>query len=352
MNSDKKICAVVVTYNRKDLLLECLEALKNQSKPLDAIYIVDNASSDGTNEILLKKEYIEELPKDHSNKDWKRYSTIQNSTNKDINICYIKLNENTGGAGGFYEGVKGAYEDGYDWLWLMDDDAEPLKDSLERLTDYISEDNISALASVVKTVDNRIVPLHRKIFDFKSLRNFNISKTVDPELIENNKVLKIDDASFVGVLINRTSIKEIGFPKKEFFIHGDDTEYSIRLRSVGEILLINDSVILHQTNFNASKYVKKSIFGRTVYRAKYKNYWLNYYAVRNNTWLLKKYRQPALFIWIILLFSWLVSASAIILLDDHKYKRIKFLTSAYLDGLKNNFDNGKPRRILYNQPIN
>ena len=346
MNSNK-ICAVVVTYNRKDLLLECLEALKNQSKPLDAIYIIDNASSDGTSEILLEKEYIE-LSKDHSNKNWKKYSTIQNFTNKDINICYIKLNKNTGGAGGFYEGVKRAYEDGYDWLWLMDDDAEPLKDSLEKLTGYINEDNISALASVVKTVDNQIVPLHRKIFDFKSLRNFNISKTIDPELIENNKVLKIDDASFVGVLINRTSIREIGFPKKEFFIHGDDTEYSIRLRSVGDILLINDSVISHKTNFNASKFAKKFIFGRKFYRAKYKNYWLNYYAVRNNTWLLKKYRRPVPFIWVILLSSWLVSTSAIILLDDHKYKRIKFLTSAYLDGLKNNFDNEKPKRILYN----
>jgi len=341
-----KLCAVVVTYNRKDLLLECLEALKKQSKPLDAIYIIDNASTDGTSEILLEKGYIEENH-NNSNKNWNTYANIQNSPNKDIEICYVRLNENTGGAGGFYEGVKRAYDDGYDWLWLMDDDAEPLKDSLEKLTSYIDENNVSALASVVKTVDNQIVPLHRKVFDFKSLRNFNISKTVDPKLIEDNKLLKIDDASFVGVLINRRSIKEIGFPKKELFIHSDDTEYSIRLRSVGEILLITDSVILHKNDFNASKYIKKSFLGRSFYRVKYNNYWLNYYAVRNNVWLLKKYRRPVTFIWINLLISWLISTAAIIVYDDHKFRRMKFLTSAYTDGWNGNFDNGKPKRILY-----
>lgn len=343
-----KICAVVVTYNRKELLLKCLDALKNQSQHLDAIYIIDNASSDGTNETLLENDYIEQLPKDHSNKDWIKYSTIQNFTNNDIIICHIMLKENTGGAGGFYEGVKRAYEDGYDWLWLMDDDAEPFEDSLEKLTNHITDANISALASVVKTADNQIVPLHRKRFDFKSLKNFNITKNISPEIIEDNNILKIDDASFVGVLINGKSIKKIGFPKKELFIHGDDTEYSIRLRSVGEILLIRDSIILHQPNFNASKYIKKSIFNRNFYRVKYNNYWLNYYAVRNNIWLLKKYRRPVLFIWIILLYSWLISTLAIILFDDHKIKRVKFFTSAYLDGLNNNFDNEKPKRILYN----
>lgn len=342
-------CAVVVTYNRKNLLLECLEALKNQSKTLDAIYLIDNASTDGTGEFLLEKGYIEELPDDNPNKKWNRCYNISNLINeKIIKFYYIQLNENTGGAGGFHEGVKRAYEDGYDWLWLMDDDSEPLKDSLEKLTNYFDEKNVSALASVVKSVDNKIVPLHRKVFDFKSLTNFNITKTVDPELIDNNKVLKIDDASFVGLLVNRRSIKKIGFPKKKFFIHSDDTEYSIRLRSVGEILIITDSVIQHKTDFNSSKYLKKSFLGRTFYRVKYKNYWLNYYAVRNNVWLLKKYRKPMPFLWIILLFSWLVSASAIILFDDHKFRRMKFLTSAYSDGLKNHFDNKKPKRILYN----
>ena len=56
--SEDTTCAVVVTYNRKELLIECLESLRKQTKPLNAIYIIDNASTDGTPNLLLEKEFI------------------------------------------------------------------------------------------------------------------------------------------------------------------------------------------------------------------------------------------------------------------------------------------------------
>lgn len=341
--SNSGICAVVVTFNRKDLLIECLESLKNQSKPLESIYVIDNASSDGTGELLLEKGYIEGLPPVEHLETWSECYNIKNSG---IDLNYVRLSKNTGGAGGFHEGVKKAYEDGYDWLWLMDDDAEPAVDALEKLADYFDEEDVSALASVVKTVDNKIIPYHRKFFDFSSLCNFYLSKKIDPELVEKNEVLDIDDASFVGILVNRRSIAEVGFPKKEFFIHNDDTEYCIRLRKTGRILLISNSTI-HHKEFGSTNYIKKSFLGRTFDRQKYENYWISYYYMRNNIWLLKKYRRPLAFFWIMLINSWFVSISAIILLDDNKYKRIRFVISAYVNGLKGNFDNEKPKKILY-----
>lgn len=45
---EKSICAVVVTYNRKDLLLNCLQALQAQSYPPSHIVVVNNTSTDGT----------------------------------------------------------------------------------------------------------------------------------------------------------------------------------------------------------------------------------------------------------------------------------------------------------------
>ena len=133
-----KICAVVVTYNRKDLLVECLEALRRQTGPLDAIYIIDNASTDGTPELLRSRGYrdgaVIENPLDGS----------------EIIIRYVRLPVNTGGAGGFHEGVKRAFHDGYDWIWLMDDDVEPEEYTLEKLlraSERIPED-ISAVAPV------------------------------------------------------------------------------------------------------------------------------------------------------------------------------------------------------------
>jgi GT2 family glycosyltransferase len=100
--------AVVVAFNRKKLLTECLDGLLRQSLPLDAIYVVDNASTDGTDAYLQKNGYLDEPQ-----------------------IRYIRLPVNSGGAGGFYHGVRVAFEAGYDWIWLMDDDTEPEANALK-----------------------------------------------------------------------------------------------------------------------------------------------------------------------------------------------------------------------------
>ena len=338
--NNETVCAVVVTYNRKELLIECLEALENQSRPVDAIYIVDNASTDGTPELLLEKKYLEELPVNEIKENFEE--TIQKDN---ITIHYHKMSENTGGAGGFHEGVKRAYEYSYDWVWLMDDDAEPLKDSLEKLSKYFDEDNVSALTGVVKTGKNQITSRHRGFFDFNKFSNWLIIDKVKSDLINNNEVLEVDFASFVGILVNRKSISEVGFPKKEFFIYGDDFEYCIRLREFGRILLIRDSVIEHKAQ-SSSKSLRKKIFGHKFVRMYYENYWINYYSLRNTVWILKRNRQ-FIYFWIMLLISWLFSLFLIIILDDHKLRRMKFLSLAYIDGLNSNFDNKKPKDILY-----
>jgi rhamnopyranosyl-N-acetylglucosaminyl-diphospho-decaprenol beta-1,3/1,4-galactofuranosyltransferase len=339
---DYRVCAVVVTFNRRDLLIECLESLKKQSYPLNGIYVVDNASSDGTEKLLFEKEYIEEIPPTNHSETWSKCYIIKNSVNgENIKLHYVRLSENSGGAGGFYEGVKRAYEEGYDWLWLMDDDSEPLEDALEKLSEYLDEEDVSALAGVVTNPDNEILP-HRGYADFNSFRNYFTVKEVDPDIIKNNEKLIIDDASFVGILVNRKSIAKIGFPKKELFIYRDDTEYCIRLRSVGRIIFITDSVILHKENRFSNK-----LLGRKINQIKYENYWLFYFEIRNHIWLLNKYRRPLLYLWIMIIVSWLIRIADILLYDDHKLKRINLVTQAYNAGLKGNFDNEKPKKILY-----
>ena len=120
------VCAVVVTYNRRNLLIECLSALLKQTFPLQGIYLIDNASTDGTPELLLEKGYIYELPPPNLKDPWEKEFIIQNHTDSgSIKLHYVRMPKNTGSSGGFYEGVKRGYERGYDWLWLMDDDSEP-----------------------------------------------------------------------------------------------------------------------------------------------------------------------------------------------------------------------------------
>lgn len=340
------VCAVVVTYNRKNLLIECLEALQKQTRPIQGIYLIDNASTDGTAELLLKKGYISELPPQNLKEPWeKEFSITTFADGNSIKLHYVRMHENTGGAGGFYEGVKRGYEKGYDWLWLMDDDAEPKEDALEKLETYFLLDNISALACLKVDKNMNILHPHRGYFNFKNVFSGIVKKFDESDI--KKEFIEIDHASFVGILVNSKAIMKIGYPKKEFFIHYDDVEYCIRLRTIGKILLIPNSVILHKEAAKGG--VEKSFLGRRSKRIEFNKLWLSYYSMRNRVWLGKQYSQNKLLFYIQMIKSLVRPIFGIIIYDDHKYKRIKFLLSAYFDGLKGKFDNRKPKRILYEE---
>lgn len=100
----------MVTYNRRELLAECLRALAAQTHPLERIFVVDNASTDGTEEHLIVEGLLE-----------------------DARVEYVRLDENRGGAGGFARAVELTRTLEGDWIWLMHDDSEPVPDALERL---------------------------------------------------------------------------------------------------------------------------------------------------------------------------------------------------------------------------
>lgn len=324
-----RICAVVVTYNRKELLMECLEALMRQTRPLDAIYIIDNASTDGTPELLMSKGYQDGAVMENLN------------AGGETLIRYVRLPSNTGGAGGFHEGVKRAFSDGYDWL--MDDDAEPLPDSLEALLRYAGDDT-AALANLKVSPDGRPQYIHRGFFDFNSFGTF-VRPVTDDDL--GDETLEIDHASFVGILINSDAVREIGFPRREFFLHYDDVEYCMRLRSTGKIILVPGSLILHKEA--AERNITWSLPGSKIPVVPYDKLWLRYYGLRNSIWLRRKEMSRARFS-IFMVRAILLSVAAQIiagLITEKPFRRARFVLSAYIDGLRGRFDNEKPRRILY-----
>jgi len=341
------VCAVVVTYNRKDLLIECLEALKKQTRPIQGIYLIDNDSTDGTPELLLEKGYISGLPPQNLKEPWEKEFIIQNLTNgEEIKLYYVRMHENTGSSGGFYEGVKRGYERGYDWLWLMDDDGEPKEDALEKLERYFYLDDVCALAPLKVDRNMNILHPHRGYFNFDNVFS-GIVRKFNEDDINKKEIIEIDHASFVGILVNSKVVRKIGYPRKEFFLHYDDVEYCIRLRSVGKILLVPKSVIIHKEAAKEETEIERVFLGKRKLRKHFNKLWLSYYGIRNLVWLGKRYSKNKGFFYIQIVKPIIRSIMGIILYDDHKYKRIKFILNAYFDGLRGNFDNNKPKRILY-----
>jgi rhamnopyranosyl-N-acetylglucosaminyl-diphospho-decaprenol beta-1,3/1,4-galactofuranosyltransferase len=202
------IAAIIVTFNRKHLLTQCLNALLSQTRVPDKIVVVDNASSDGTPELLQEKGYLD------------------NSV-----IDYVRLPENTGGAGGFHEGMKRAYEGNYDWLWLMDDDGYPAPDCLEKLLE--ARESLEIIGSVVVLPEDSS-KLTWSLIVFEKDSYFSLRKRIRDrnELlnVSNQNIYPSYAAFFNAVLIHWKVIDKIGFVLKDLFIRGDEFEYFLRSR--------------------------------------------------------------------------------------------------------------------------
>ena len=321
-----QVAAVVVTYNRKTLLLDCLEALLGQTRPVDMILLVDNASTDGTYELLAERGYLQ-----------------------NPRIQYRKLLVNEGGAGGFHAGTKWGHEEGYDWLWLMDDDSKPMPDALENLAKHFDQPSAVALVSAMTRPDGVLVYGCGKLKPCQFGMGFG--RPITDTDVASVTALSVDFTTFVGLLVRRAVIDQVGFPAKEFFLRGDDTEYCARLRRYGNIFLILDSRIVHQEGqMKQVRWNKR--FGRSSPRCSYENLWLAYFAPRNGVWL-RLYcfmGRPRLIMGPVVLLSILVAylrcIVGILLYDDHKRARIRFFSHAFYDGLKSNWDNQKPRKLL------
>lgn len=213
-----RITAVVVTFNRKALLLEVIEALLRQTRRPDHILIVDNASTDGTADAVGP------------------YLGRQN-------FEYVRLDCNTGGAGGFHAGIKHAVECGADWLWCMDDDCVPCEDALELLLGPLRDPEMADagwLASRVLWTDGdpclMNLPVAHPLWIAPHTRHATVSRIVG--------------SSLVSMLVSSAAVRQVGLPVKEFFIWFDDAEFSRRISARMPCYLVSDSVVIHKTPLN------------------------------------------------------------------------------------------------------
>jgi rhamnopyranosyl-N-acetylglucosaminyl-diphospho-decaprenol beta-1,3/1,4-galactofuranosyltransferase len=236
-----RIATVVVTYNRKELLIKSLESIRKQTLKPDAIYIIDNLSTDGTVEMLLEKKYIPFLPDKQISNDQIIKSSVKSYSDLsgDIIVHYVRKFENDGGAGGFYAGINYAYIDGYDWFWLMDDDGIAHNEQLRELIVKSQEKSImfaNALVCNINKPDELAFGGLNNGNDFITTRNAACA----------TKFINYSINPFNGTLVNRLVISKIGNVKKEMFIWGDETEFTLRAIKFGFIpVTITSAIHLH-----------------------------------------------------------------------------------------------------------
>lgn len=202
--NDMRIAVCIPTFNRKNLLIKTLEAVSLQSLKPKCIFLFDNHSSDGTQELLIEKDYINEI--------------------NGVTVEYFYSEINGGGALGFYHGMKTAFDKGcYDAFWMLDDDGIPAINCLELLSKYIKEYNY--VSPILMDINN------------PELLNVPYNGSRDPKILmkanNNSELLEGYCNPFNGGLYSLKAVKKVGFPKPELFIYGDEMNYHQRMVEAG-----------------------------------------------------------------------------------------------------------------------
>jgi len=208
-----KVIAVVVTWNRPDLFVEGLAALRDQSRPVDGIVVVDNFSD----------ESVEPLVGD--------------------GVHFVRLPRNTGGAGGFAVGIEEAMRAlDADFVWLMDDDTIPTATALEELlrVQRVAPSSARVFGSQVVWTDGRNHPMNTP-----RVRPFATPRSI--EAAARHDAYPVRSISFVSVMIDARAVREFGLPIADYFLWNDDFEYTSRILRRHTGFVATRSVVEHKT---------------------------------------------------------------------------------------------------------
>jgi len=269
---NESVAVVIVTFNRADLLTRMLDGLAAQTRVPDAVFVVDNASTDHTREILTARREHPGLP---------------------LQVTHTE--ENLGGAGGFRLGVRLAHAAGHDRIWLVDDDVVPAPDCLEVL---LAEDE-PCLAAIREDLAGRLVEKAAIEFDLSNPLAIRPKRTSVDETYVDRKDLpdrvELENVSFEGFMFRREVVDTIGLPDASYFIFYDDVDFAVRARRAGyRIWGIRDAVLVRQLDFSQQHALDT---------------WKGFYMFRNLFVVHFRYGENRL----VRLKPWLITAAVVVL---------------------------------------
>jgi rhamnopyranosyl-N-acetylglucosaminyl-diphospho-decaprenol beta-1,3/1,4-galactofuranosyltransferase len=295
----ERVAAFVVTYRRRAELRESLAALLAQTRPVDAVVVINNDARDDVRG-QVRQEFGDAR-------------TLQ----------VIDLAENVGSAGGFAGALFVAGRCGYTWAWLLDDDAIPTPTALEEL-----------LKASVEARRNGRPPAMLAPLQFSPGGTFGWARWRDRIVAvpttqrDGGRPFPIDLAYWAGLLVHTDVVTQIGYPRAEFFRSYADYEYCLRARRAGmEIMAVPSSRVAHhegltRTVVRLGRRSVRSAYGPSRY----------YYDARNSTftaWHTLGSIRAVLF----LLARQLRLTVGDLLYEDEKWRRFACRGRGMIDGL-------------------
>lgn len=251
------VVAAVVTYNNRVLLRKCLNALQAQTHPIVEIVVVDNASRDGT-AAMVEDEFPE--------------------------VTLRVLEENRGVGKGFCEAIQTATDCEMGWIWMMDDDAEPRPEALEKLfaTELHKRPDTVALTPQTRFPDGTLQHDHAGWYN-------PVKAEVEPASASAERCTEVGFGGYAGLLCRMRAIEKVGPPDPTLFFWFGDVDFCLRLAQIGRLYLVRTSVLIHHVYKKNQGAEESDSKPWRHYSLNY--YWRFYYSYRNRILIL--YRHVA-----------------------------------------------------------
>ncbi|MDE4436973.1 glycosyltransferase family 2 protein [Lactiplantibacillus plantarum] len=251
-----KIACVIVTYNRKQLLEEALNSVLIQTESPEYVFVIDNASTDGTEKYINDKFNFD-------NRQWH----------------YVRCSQNLGGSAGFAQGMRLALQTDCSWISISDDDAIFEPGYFEKLIAYQQDHpNRQILTGSVYIEDGRLQADQRN--RFTNWSTFQAQAVPEREYRGN---FEFDQYTFCGVFMSVAVIKQVGVADAGYFIWWDDCEYAVRTAKLSR-----------PVNVSAAKLIHKTALPSLDFKSKFVPDWRLYYGQRNRLITIKRWRANSL----------------------------------------------------------
>jgi GT2 family glycosyltransferase len=270
-NAARGAVAIVVTYNRADVLRDTLMAVRRQEWPPAGVIVVDNCSQDRTAS-MIKMEFSD--------------------------MTYCRLNENLGFGAGLAAGIAEAQHRGFSYFWLLDDDSRPASTALKRCLE------------VAETIPHLgILGLSGGVLRHGMLKHDSQVRARDGRRSHAPRIRTSDFVLLDGALVARPAVEHVGYPRADFFMMLEDVEYTTRLKRAGWEVAQLDEDLIERGHLGSGSNGRPG------------PPWRGYYQARNHLVMALDHRS------ISEVLGWLIRQAkflgAIVLLLDRKGERVR-----------------------------
>jgi len=219
----KKVAVIICNWNRKDYVVNCIRSVLESSFKDYDLYMVDNASTDGS---------VEAVRETFGDK-----------------VILIENPENRGGSGGFNRGMSEALKESYKYLYLLDNDVVLDKNALSELYGYMEQNpDVGMAGSLIYVMHNpqQIQELGAVIdWDKYFVKPYYKGEYDRGQLPEYQEC---DYVPACSALVRVSAIKKVGLMPEENFIYWDDMEWGYKFKLNGyRVVAIQSSKVWHRT---------------------------------------------------------------------------------------------------------